>query len=62
MKKNCTTCMKAIFDRKWGNYKCSEKKCMIHDVENLLSCSGYKKGNPKESKSNDDYEKALRDS
>ena len=60
--KNCMTCGKAIYDEKWGNYKCSEKKCVIRDVEHLLACSGYKKGTPKESKSNVDYEETVRDS
>ena len=60
--KNCTTCNKAIYDAKWGNYKCSEKKTYIPDVEHLMACSNHSEGNPQESISNAYYEENLRDS
>ena len=56
----CKTCSKAIFDALWADYKCSVNERYIY--EDITECKNYKKGTPKESKRNADYEANLHDS
>lgn len=48
----CATCEHAIFDAKWGDYKC-DKSGLVYIY--LHACDSYKEGTPKESKKNEDY-------
>lgn len=63
---NCKTCGRAIFDALWGEYKCDISKVITYDADfdRMLvgDCDHYKKGTPKESKKNADYEANLSDS
>lgn len=63
---NCKTCEHAIFDAQWGEYKCDIFKRVTYNADHdfmLVQCSeSYKKGTPKESKENADYEANLSDS
>lgn len=47
--KNCTTCAKAIFDKIFGEYKCSVSKTYVRTPLNVR-CENYKEGKPKDSK------------
>ena len=52
---NCKGCGNAIFDALWGDLKCSvyKRRCRKSELEE--GCNDYKKGEPKESASNVDY-------
>lgn len=58
---NCRECSNAIFDAVWGEIKCSVWQHRIYDPDKV-ACSTYKKGTPKESKANANYEANLHDS
>lgn len=60
---NCVTCGKCIFDAHWGEYKCEVSKTSIRQgkIYTETDCPHYKKGTPKESKKNADYEANLQD-
>ena len=55
---NCKTCGKAIFDALWGDWKCSVHKRWCRKSELEEGCDDYKNGEPKESASNVEYERA----
>jgi hypothetical protein len=55
----CATCENAIFDAKYGDYKCSIKEHYIYDHESMVDCKDHKNGTPKESKANADYETEM---
>ena len=54
---NCKNCGKAIFDALWGDWKCSVHKRWCRKSELEEGCNDYKKGEPKESASNVEYER-----
>lgn len=54
---NCSVCEHAIFDAKWGEYKCEMKQTYVYKY-GLLDCPDYKKGIPKASKENTEYEES----
>lgn len=60
---NCKTCEHAIFDAQWGEYKCEVYKRVTYNANSdvmIVKCGkNYKKGTPKESKINADYEANL---
>ena len=49
----CKTCANAIFNSKWGEYKCGLNGVTY---ENLFVCGNYIKGVPTMSKANEDYD------
>lgn len=53
---SCKNCGKAIFDALWGDWKCSVHKRWCRKSELEKGCDDYKKGEPKESASNVEYE------
>ena len=55
---NCKACGKAIFDALWGDWKCSVHKRWCRKSELEEGCNDYKKGEPKESVSNVEYERS----
>lgn len=55
----CATCSNAIFVALWGEYKCAVKQRVIFQPELFTDCTDYKKGEPRESKSNTDYTSEL---
>jgi hypothetical protein len=50
---NCKTCVHAIFDEHWGEYKCTLTKHRMHMVNGLIKCDGYKEGEPTVKKTED---------
>lgn len=49
MSKNCFTCGNALFDKVWGEYRCTKSQCYV-EPERIEDCTGYKKGEPGEAK------------
>lgn len=47
---NCKTCANAIYDKRYGEYKCKKKKVTIYDVITVVNCKDYVKGTPVASK------------
>ena len=47
---NCATCRFALFDEKWGEYKCSKLELYVYNIEIMTDCENYQKGNPGVSK------------
>lgn len=61
---SCVNCTNAIYDAKWGEYKCSVHKRTVYAPDKLditISCEHHIPGTPKESKNNADYEASLQD-
>ena len=59
---SCANCGHAIFDAKWGEYKCEIKKRTVYNgsvIDITISCEDHTPGTPKESKKNADYEASL---
>jgi len=58
---NCKTCGRAILNARWGDLKCSvyERQCRKSELEK--GCDEHKKGEPKESASNAEYERSHDD-
>ena len=52
--KKCETCLKAIFDPLWGDFKCSVTKVRATDEQLKNGCDEYKKGKPEISKGIDE--------
>ena len=40
--KNCKNCANAIFDERWGEYKCKVHKHRIRDVDKYVDCAKHK--------------------
>ena len=40
---NCKDCAHAIFDERWGEYKCKERACKVPVLLNSYECRFYKK-------------------
>jgi hypothetical protein len=53
MDKNCTTCGKAVFDKIWGDYKCTAFHVRVQNPLNTGDCGKYVKGTPGEAKDED---------
>ena len=60
--KDCSNCENAIFDEKWGEYKCSIYNMVVPESIFDVKCSQHKPGKPKDSKANADYRFNLADS
>lgn len=54
----CNTCSNAVFEALWGEYKCGLNQVTYN---NLVVCGDYKKGQPQDSKKNEDYYTELED-
>lgn len=53
---NCETCLNAIFNELWGEYKCKVYQHTVYFPEELTGCKDYKKGTPSISKDDEvDY-------
>lgn len=39
----CTNCAKAIWDKRWGEYKCGYFHHRLQDPEGLKECPGFEK-------------------
>ena len=44
--KTCETCANAIFDDRWGEYKCKLEQHRTYDPKGELQCGKYKHGAP----------------
>lgn len=54
---NCLTCKHAIFNERWGEYKCAELHHTVYIPLDPSECKFYKEGTPKESlEKNDEKE------
>ena len=51
---NCKTCKHAIFNERWGEYKCAERHHSIYILLDSSECKFYKEGTPKVSLEKDD--------
>ena len=47
---NCSNCKFALFDEKWGEYKCKKLELFVYNIEMMSDCSSYAKGKPAASK------------
>lgn len=54
--KNCKTCANALFEERWGEYKCSKTQHKIYNPEAISDCENYKKGKPSTAKRWDEDE------
>lgn len=45
--KDCTTCMYAVFDPIWGEYKCVLFHSRVYDLEERKECVCYKEDKEK---------------
>jgi hypothetical protein len=52
----CTTCAKAIWDKRWGEYKCGYFHHRLHNPEDPKVCPGYEKLKKGQVVKNSDYE------
>lgn len=59
--KDCSNCSKAIFDERWGEYKCKEVCHVIYDTDGQVDCVYYEEGTPVDSKESEDYENKIGD-
>ena len=55
----CAVCKHAIFDAQLGEYKCGQTG--LYTGSSVISCFGYTKGTPQESKANGDYYRDMED-
>lgn len=56
-KKSCKTCENAIFNERWGEYKCKISQHRIYEPDDQKNCIDYKKGEPTPSaRKDDDYD------
>lgn len=46
---SCAECKNALFDKIWGEYKCTITQHTIYQSNNV-DCGTYKKGEPEEAK------------
>ena len=44
VKSKCLTCSNALYDEKWGEYKCKVRKTRIRDIDKYIFCEHYKRG------------------
>lgn len=50
----CETCAHALFDKLYGEYKCSKSQLIVYDPANAEDCLEYKEGAPKTSKQHEE--------
>ena len=48
--KDCTTCNRAVFDEKWGEYKCLKRQIHIYNVDERDGCKDWQKKRKKTNK------------
>lgn len=55
-KKSCKTCVNAIFDEHWGEYKCKVFQHRMYLPDDKEDCIEYEKGEPTKTKRQEDEE------